>query len=149
MRKIIFKVKLQGKTGSSTKNDLLYRFAYIAKNFDKLIRFIKCFPNTFFTKQVLGMLLIFHRESFLEGLALGPLSLLWIHGLTWLEQFKQKISYSFDRKYIIFSAMTSSVTLTTHNCKSRAQITQVLNYLSNEVYVSSFCSYWFLTVWKD
>ena len=61
MRKIVFKVKLQGKTGSSTKNDLLYRFAYIAKNFDKLIRFIKCFPNTSFTKQVFGLLLIFQR----------------------------------------------------------------------------------------
>ena len=28
MRKFIFEVKLQGKSGNFTKNDLLYRFVY-------------------------------------------------------------------------------------------------------------------------
>ena len=81
MRKIVFKVKLQGKTGSSTKNDLLDRFAYIAKNFDKLIRFIKCFPNTFFTKHVWAASDISTVVIFRKDWALDPLYLLRIHSL--------------------------------------------------------------------
>ena len=37
----------------------------MSKNFDKLVRFIKCFPNTSFTKQFFGLTLIFYQESFL------------------------------------------------------------------------------------
>ena len=63
----------------------------------------------------MGLLLIFYRESFLGRIV--SLYLLWIHSLTWLEQFKQKF-WKFWREIYIFLAMTSSVTLTTHNCKS-------------------------------
>ena len=54
---------------------------------DKLIRFIKCLPSTCFTKQVLGLLLRFHRQSFSETIEpWTSLHLLWIHSLS----FKQK-----------------------------------------------------------
>ena len=55
----------------------------IAKNFDKLIRFIKYFLSTYFKEQVLGMFLIFPGEPFLGGTEIAPpLYLLWIHSLT-------------------------------------------------------------------
>ena len=37
----------------------------MSRKFDKLVRFIQCFPNTSFTKQVFGVTLIFYKESFL------------------------------------------------------------------------------------
>ena len=86
---------------------------------------MKCFPNTSFKEQVLALLLIFTGESFLGGMEIWtPLYLLWIHSLTSLGKFQQKI-LKFRLEYIFF-AMTLSVTLTTHRCKSRAQTTQVL-----------------------
>ena len=47
----------------------------IAKNFDKLIRFIKYFLSTYFKEQVLGMFLIFPGEPFLGGTEIAPPSL--------------------------------------------------------------------------
>ena len=44
----------------------------IAKNFDKLIRFIKYFLSTYFKEQVLGLLLILPGEPFLGGTEIAP-----------------------------------------------------------------------------
>ena len=50
----------------------------------------KIFSSTYFKEQVLGLLLIFPGESFLGGMEPWThVCLLWIHSLTWLEQFKQ------------------------------------------------------------
>ena len=55
------------------------------------MRFIRYFPNTSFTEQVLGLFLIFSGKSFLEGMELlTPIYLLWIDNLILLEQFKQE-----------------------------------------------------------
>ena len=63
------------------------------------MRFMKCFPNTSFTKQGLRLLMIFYQKLFWEGLSLGPpLSTI---DSTWQQQFKQK-SLRFDCIYIYF-----------------------------------------------
>ena len=131
---------------SFTKDDLLYRFVWVkyCQKFWKLITFIRYFSNNSFIKQVLGLLLIFSEKSFLGGMETWtPVYLLRINNLTWLEQLKQKLLLFWQE--VIFSAMTSSLILATHSCKSTPWSTHVfikkwsvLKYLSNEVFISLF-----------
>ena len=67
MRKFILKQSCKERQAALLKMTYVIGLLQynIAKNFDKLVIFIKCFPNTSFTKQVLGLFLIFHWESFL------------------------------------------------------------------------------------
>ena len=123
-----------------------------AKNIDKLIGFIKCFPNTSFTKQVLGLLLIFHMESFLGRTGPWTSSIYYGFIVHFDRNNSSKNFWSFDW-YIDFLPWHHRRHVTAkvepRQCKSFSKKCSVLNYLSNEVYISSFCWHWFLTIWDQ
>ena len=94
------------------------------------------------------LLLTFHWESFLGRIEPWTPSISWFNLTVTIQAKISKVLTG----NIYFFAMTSSVSLTTYNCKSRAQTTSfskkssVLNYLSNEVVV---CQLFLLTLIFD